>query len=218
VAQGARGPIGVGGVKMDHVARYQLVAKHSNRCVAVFDGVNGGSTAEGAVIQQRTCHPAKCLYVSGANPANSVPILLNTCEVGQAKEFWQVQYLTGLSLTPGDPNEVTVRLVSNLSGSCLDVKSAGVTDGAALQQYDCLQGQANQHFFLRKVPPTDNGLLAQWTMNSVTPFNQTLADATGRNALANINGSQRGAINDVRAWDRVLSDLEVAQLYAAGAS
>jgi hypothetical protein len=27
-----------------------------------------------------------------------------------------------------------------------------------------------------------------------------------------------GAINDVRAWERVLSDAEVAQLYAAGAS
>lgn len=215
--QGGVGPIGIGSVVYDTTSRYQLVAKHSGKCVAIHDGTNGGSTLESASVKQIGCvaghlntqfvieqrgaayarlHPAhdtaKCINVYGANPNNTTPLIQSTCTPGQSNESWQIEYVSGLSTTPNDPNELAVRLVTNLSGRCLDVTGVSTSDGAQLQQYDCIPGQPNQTFFLRKVTPPNDGLLAHWPIGATSPFNTTIADASGRNAHAYITGLGQG--------------------------
>jgi hypothetical protein len=209
--QGGLGPIGVGSVKYDGTTRYQIVAKHSGKCVSVFDGTVGGSTVEHTPVNQRSCAagylneqftlelrgaayvrlrpahaPGKCLNVSGGVTTNEAPLISSTCTPGQSNESWQIEYVTGSTSTPNDPNELAIRFVTNLSGKCMDIRYASMVDGGVAQQFECIPQHANETYYLRRVPATSNGLLAQWTMGG-TATNSVLADTTGRDATAVVN-------------------------------
>jgi hypothetical protein len=140
---------------------YTLTAGHSGKCVEVA----GSSTADGALIQQRTCNgqknqqwnlvdvgggiwevknavSGKCVDVSGWSTANGGKVHQWTCR-GQANQRWRAV----------EPSAGKVQLRSVHSGKCVDVKGISTADGAAIQQWTCYNvGQ--QTFTLKAVGGT----------------------------------------------------------------
>ncbi len=81
----------------------------------------------------------KCLDVDGGSVGNNdVPVNQFTCwSGGSSNQMWSFQSYTG----SGAP----YRIVLNGSGKCLDVVGASTSNGAKLQQHDCVSGyHANQ--------------------------------------------------------------------------
>ncbi len=137
---------------------YQLVAKHSSKCM----DVEGGSTSPGAAIQQWSCSPAsegfnqkfnlipispsyyqvvvrnsgECLDVSAASTSPGAALQQYTClGEGQANQIWNLKPISN----------GYYELIAKHSGLCADVIGSSKENGAKLQQYTCLgEGQANQ--------------------------------------------------------------------------
>ncbi|GAB3168892.1 hypothetical protein GCM10027059_32620 [Myceligenerans halotolerans] len=126
----------------------RLVNRNSGKCL----DVSGFSTADGATVQQWTCHDGdnqrwqvqevsggyaqitgvnsgKCLDVDGFSTADGAAVQQWTCHGGENQQ-WQVQDLPG-----GD-----VQLVNRNSGKCLDVDASSTANGVAMQQWTCHGG------------------------------------------------------------------------------
>ncbi|MGW2643043.1 RICIN domain-containing protein [Streptomyces sp. NPDC001348] len=132
---------------------YNLVARHSGRCVDVSDN----SAADSAVILQYDCngglnqqwrltdvgggyvqivaeHSGKCLDVSNASTADGAYVNQYKCTTGTNQQ-WLFQ----------DQGNGYYHLVARHSGKCLDVKDASAANGARLIQWPCGTG-TNQQF------------------------------------------------------------------------
>lgn len=133
---------------------YTVVAQSSGKCL----DVTNVSTADGAGIQQWSCHGGpnqmwqlrnvgganweivsansnKCLEVAGASTANGARVDQATCN-GQSNARWTLS-------NSGGNGPTQVRSAS--SGKCLDVTAVSSADGAPMQQWSC-GGGANQKF------------------------------------------------------------------------
>ncbi|GAA2490494.1 RICIN domain-containing protein [Streptomyces longisporus] len=132
---------------------YNLVARHSGRCVDVSDNsaadsaftvqwaCSGGlnqqwrlTDAGGGYVQVIAEHSGKCLDVSGGSTADGAFVNQYHC-TGGTNQQWLLQ----------DQGNGYVHLVARHSGKCLDVKDASSADGARLIQWPCGTG-ANQQF------------------------------------------------------------------------
>jgi hypothetical protein len=132
---------------------YNLVARHSARCLDVSDN----SAADSAVIAQWDCnaglnqqwrledagdgyvrvlaqHSGKCLDVAGNSTADGAFVNQYHCGTGTNQQF-QFQ----------DQGGGYYRLMARHSGKCLDVANASTANGARLIQWPCGTG-ANQQF------------------------------------------------------------------------
>ena len=86
-------------------------------------------------------HSGKCLEVSYGSSQNGVSIHQEPCGDGHT------QQAQAFVLVPSPYNGSDYELVNRKSGKCMDVKDASTSDGAGIQQYDCLGwGQTNQVF------------------------------------------------------------------------
>ncbi|MFC4035955.1 ricin-type beta-trefoil lectin domain protein [Streptomyces polygonati] len=92
-----------------------------------FDATAGTGTGPTAPTGPIHGYGGKCVDVTAANPANSTPVELYTCN-GTAAQQWTVG-------TDG-----TLRAL----GKCLDAKAAGTANGTAIQLYDCNGTAAQQ--------------------------------------------------------------------------
>ena len=96
-------------------------------------GGGGGGSGTGPV----TGYNGLCLDVRGANPANSTPVQVYTCNGTNAQQ-WTV---------------VTAGSTLHALGSCLDISGGGTADGTKVQLYGC-NGTGAQVFI-----PQSNGSL-----------------------------------------------------------
>lgn len=131
---------------------YNLVARHSNKCVDVRDN----SSANNARVEQFTCngglnqqwrledagdgyyrilaqHSGKCLDVE---KSSTVEAFVNQYDCGSGQnQQWKFE----------DLGNGYYRLAARHSGMCLDVEKASADDHARLKQYKCGNG-TNQQF------------------------------------------------------------------------
>jgi hypothetical protein len=103
-------------VPMDNQARYQIVARHSNRCV----GVPAGTQAPHQ-LSQTNC-------------------------VGAAHQIWQ-----GQTVQPNGDDNTYNRFVVQHSGQCMDVFNSSGDNGAMVGQYPCNGAQGNQLWTFQSV-------------------------------------------------------------------
>lgn len=103
-------------VPMDNQARYQIVARHSNRCVGVPAGTQ--------VVHQ----------------------LSQTNCLGSAHQIWQ-----GQTVQPNGDNNTYNRFVVQHSGQCMDVFNSSGDNGAIVGQYPCNEAQGNQLWTFQSV-------------------------------------------------------------------
>jgi hypothetical protein len=188
--EGAIGPPGIGSVSIDETATYQLVARHSNKCLTV----PGGGNANGTQLTQQTCsgrgmlnqqfrvvhngaaqyllQPAqvigKCVDILGPNSNIGTAIHQWNCYSG-VSQIWSLYYASGMT-------DIVVRGLSIYDGKCMDVAAQSQADGALLQQWDC-NGQANQDFYLRKITPDPWSPTPKLTMSA--SGGTKLVDSTG---------------------------------------
>ncbi|WP_173152752.1 RICIN domain-containing protein [Phytohabitans suffuscus] len=133
-----------------------IKALHSGKCLDVV----GGSTSDGARIQQWTCNlstqqiwrtetvdgyrfrlvnakSGKCLDVQSASTADGAVVQQWTCTGAANQVFYN---------DSGQPNSYRLRI--RHSGKCLDVAGASFGDGARIQQWTCFSSYPkNQHFY-----------------------------------------------------------------------
>ncbi|MBC9730383.1 RICIN domain-containing protein [Streptomyces sp. TRM68367] len=130
-----------------------LAARHSGKCADVASS----STANGATLQQWSCHDGtnqqwtlrdlgngymqlvaqhsgKCLDVASSSTANGATLQQWSCHDGTNQQ-WQLR----------DAGDGYVSLVARHSGKCVDVSSRSSADGARLLQWSC-HGGTNQQW------------------------------------------------------------------------
>jgi arabinan endo-1,5-alpha-L-arabinosidase len=144
---------------IDTSAYYQLVNRHSGKALEI----NGGSTADGAGLVQRTPnaaatyqqfqfvdsgggyyrlrarHSGKVLDVYGRSTANGANVV-QWADLNGTNQQWAVQ----------DIDATYVQLVNRNSGKALDLWEWSTADGARLSQYNDTNG-TNQQFTLVRV-------------------------------------------------------------------
>ncbi|MCX5425861.1 RICIN domain-containing protein [Streptomyces sp. NBC_00078] len=132
---------------------YNLVARHSGRCVDVADNAaadshdvvqwdcNGGlnqqwrlKDAGGGYVQVIAEHSGKCLDVANASTADGASVQQYHCTTGTNQQ-WLLQ----------DQGNGYSHLVARHSGECLDVENGSTANGARLIQWPCGTG-TNQQF------------------------------------------------------------------------
>ncbi|HEU4701394.1 MAG TPA: RICIN domain-containing protein, partial [Conexibacter sp.] len=86
-------------------------------------------------------HSGKCLSLSANNGASGTPIIQWDCSGAPNPGDGQV-----FTLVPIDGNGQFFYLKINSTGKCVDVTAANPSDGAYLQEWDCIGGQTNQHW------------------------------------------------------------------------
>jgi hypothetical protein len=128
----------------------------SGRCI----GVDGASTANGALIKQFTCDgtsnqnwngssagaqntlknqkSARCMGVSGASKAAGANVAQFTCD-GSANQSWLLVQVGGTSTNP------ILNFHNVNSALCLGVDGASTANGAQLKQFSC-DGSTNQQW------------------------------------------------------------------------
>jgi len=129
----------------------------SNRCI----GVDGASTANGALIKQFTCDgtsnqnwlgsgnsnaqnvvtnskSSKCMGVSGASKTAGANVAQFTCD-GTSNQIWLLTLVGGTATNP----VLTFQNVN--SNMCLGVDGASTANGAQLKQFPC-DGTLNQEW------------------------------------------------------------------------
>jgi glucose/arabinose dehydrogenase len=140
------------------VTYYEIVARHSGKCL----DVSGGSTATGAAVVQWSCvgvanqhwqiidvgggyskivarHSGKVLEVSNANPANGAPVWQGV-ESGSPAQQWQITSVGG----------GYSKLTARHSGKVLDVPNLSTANGVQIIQWDYV-ADFNQQWLLRAV-------------------------------------------------------------------
>ncbi|MGC7102593.1 RICIN domain-containing protein [Amycolatopsis lurida] len=145
----------------DPMAYYQIVSRQSGKAVDIA----GQSTADGAVVQQRTRadqasqqfqfvdagsgyyklrarHSGKVVDVASASTANGANVVQWTDNNGPNQEFRVV-----------DTDSGYVKLINRNSGKALDVWEQSTADGARISQYTDT-GAANQQWQLVQVGTT----------------------------------------------------------------
>jgi hypothetical protein len=150
------------------LAGYQIVAKHSGKCL----DVSGRSTADGAAMQQYECQgPSQTnqifdLVAQGGSYYQLVARHSGKCvdvpegskTVGKALQQWsclgpeqenQIWKLVSVSGSPG-----YYEFKAKHSGQCIDVSNASTSNGVAIKQYTC-GGQSNQQWALRSMDPKE---------------------------------------------------------------
>ncbi len=147
---------------------YQLVAKHSGRCLDVKDG----STANTATLQQWDClspqtnqnqvfslvpqgnayyqivarHSNRCVDVTNGSQSQGTVLQQYDCiGAGQTNQIWQ-----GVPVEQSGANAY-VHFVAKHSGQCMDVQGQQTGNGAPVTQWGCLGNQANQLWTFRSV-------------------------------------------------------------------
>lgn len=141
---------------------YQLIARHSEKCL----DVSNGSTANSVPLVQWECgnpatsqnqvfklvpqgngyyqivarHSNRCVDVYGASTADSAQVDQYDC-IGAANQIWQ-----GVNVSGEWGN-----FKAKHSGKCLDVYGGSGSNGAAIDQYACLPGALNQQWRLKSV-------------------------------------------------------------------
>ncbi|MGG7569543.1 RICIN domain-containing protein [Streptomyces sirii] len=137
---------------------YQLVARHSGKCVTVPNGNMGHDvpveqwTCRGEADQQfgvdhldhgeyaiKARHSGKCLDVEWASHDSRARIVQANCHYGDNQRWYQQPTSDGYVL-----------LIAKHSGKCMDVAWADQGDGAPLVQSGCWHGN-NQQFKLALV-------------------------------------------------------------------
>lgn len=129
----------------------------SGRCM----GVDGASTANGALIKQFTCDGStnqnwrgasnsagqntltnqksgRCMGVSGASTAAGANIGQFTCD-GSSNQKWDLIAVGGTTTTP------ILNFRNVKSGLCIGVDGGSTANGAQLKQFRC-DGSANQQW------------------------------------------------------------------------
>jgi hypothetical protein len=141
---------------------YRLIAKHSNKCLDVYQGQLG----EGASLIQYDCapqaslnqvfklvpmdnqsnyqivarHSNRCVGVTAGSQAPGQQLSQSTC-LGSA---WPHQIWKGEAMLPnGDDNSYN-RFIAQHSGQCMEVLQSKTEVGAPVDQYPCGGTQANQ--------------------------------------------------------------------------
>ncbi|MBA3440306.1 MAG: RICIN domain-containing protein, partial [Pyrinomonadaceae bacterium] len=151
--------IGSAGVPPPPTGYFEIVARHSNKCL----DVSGGSTANGSVIIQWDCHgganqqwqrvavgggyerlvaphSGKVLDVSASSTANGARVHQQEF-VGGANQQWLLESLGG----------GYYKILARHSGKALDVSGVSQANGAIVHQWDYVGG-ANQQWLLRAIP------------------------------------------------------------------
>jgi hypothetical protein len=132
---------------------YNLVARHSGRCVDVSDNSAADSSAVvqydcnsglnqqwrlkdagGGYVQLIAEHSGKCLDVAGGSTADGAYVNQYHCTTGTNQQ-WLLQ----------DQGNGYHHLIARHSGKCLDVKDASTANGTRLIQWPCGTG-TNQQF------------------------------------------------------------------------
>jgi hypothetical protein len=175
---------------------YQLVAKHSSKCL----DVSNASMANGAAMQQWEClnpaklpapgnqifdlvsqggsyyhlvarHSGKCLDVPSASTEDGIALQQWAClEPAKDHQLWK------LAAAPGSPGYFETK--AKHSSKCLDVLNASTASGAAIKQYTC-GGQSNQRWSLRSVDVAEPPLVDAGFENSLRNWNTAgLGEAT----------------------------------------
>ena len=145
---------------------YRLVAKHSSKCLDVYNGMTG----EGASLIQYTCsaglsnnqvfklvpmdnqaryqivarHSNRCVGVTAGS--QSVQQLSQSLCVGAPHQTWQGQYV----LPNGVDNSYN-RFVAQHTNWCMEVQESKTLDGQPVIQYPCNGEQANQLWTFQSV-------------------------------------------------------------------
>jgi len=145
---------------------YRLVAKHSQKCLDVYQGMTG----EGAPLIQYKCEPQislnqvfqlvpmdnqaryqivarhsnRCVGVTAGTQA--VHQLSQTNCLGAAHQIWQ-----GQAVQPNGDSNTYNRFVVQHSGMCMDVLNASMNDGGEVIQYSCDGTQGNQLWTFQSV-------------------------------------------------------------------
>lgn len=150
--------------ELNGIKAYTLIARHSGKCLDVRGGES--ATYDGAQLQQWDClgsrnqvfytksfgagddwyivadHSGRCLDVTGGASTNGALIQQYDC-LGAA------QYNQTFRLVPtGDRDVYTIATKASGYGSCLDVASVSMENGANVQQYQCIPGASNQQWRL----------------------------------------------------------------------
>ncbi|WP_030267186.1 RICIN domain-containing protein [Streptomyces sp. NRRL B-24484] len=131
---------------------YNLVARHSGKCVDVGDNsaanlaavmqwsCNGGLNqqlrfvdAGGGYVKILAQHSGKCLDVSGASTTDGADVIQYDCGSGDNQQ-WLLE----------DQGNGYYRLVARHSSKCLDVKDASLGDGGKIIQKSCGAGASQQ--------------------------------------------------------------------------
>jgi len=135
---------------------YQLIAKHSGKCLDVAGVGTGNGTniiqydCHGGPNQQWTLtdkgggyylavakHSGKCLDVAGVGTGNGTSIIQYDCHSGPNQQWMLIPQGQGYYLA-----------TAKHSGKCLDVSGASTANGANVTQYDCHAGP-NQLWMLK---------------------------------------------------------------------
>ncbi|MET0134351.1 MAG: RICIN domain-containing protein [Kibdelosporangium sp.] len=145
---------------------YRLQPKHSEKCAELANNTTNGSPLHqadcvaGAKYQQfsivrigasdyytiQVQSSSKCLDVQSSKQTDNAVIHQWTCGppgTPQPNQQFRLDYVEG----GGVDVVVQPRIVH--SEKCLDVASASTTAGAAINQFTCAAGKANQQFYLR---------------------------------------------------------------------
>ena len=164
-ANGGIGPVGAGSVALDTTVaagqqRYTLVNVGGLTCAAVgSDSRLRGQpcttdTKQYFTVERRgaayvSIHPVDqptwCLDVTGASQADGTAVGQTTChgvatQPYMLAQYWNVEYVAGV------PTASAVKLVTPLSGKCLDLADGLSTPGTPIQQWTCVSVPAQQWF------------------------------------------------------------------------
>jgi sugar lactone lactonase YvrE len=198
---------------------YQLVAKHSGKCL----DVSNSNTANGAALIQWECnspqtaqnqvfklvpqgnsyyqlvarHSNRCVDVPGASQTQGVTLQQYDClGAGQTNQIWQ-----GVPIETIEGNEY-VHFVAKHSGQCMEVQSSSNANGAPVGQWPCIGNQANQLWTFKSVESNDIE-----THTYLTP-GETL---NGHPGYQSISGSvDLGAYSTAGKWVNVNFSKEVS--------
>ncbi len=150
---------------------YQLVAKHSGKCL----DVTGANTANSATLEQWECadpatsqnqvftmkpmgggyyeliarHSGRCVDVYGASQSAGGVIDQYDC-IGASNQLW-----LSAEVEPNGPENSYVNFVAKHSGQCLDVQNSSNVNGTPVLQYPCGNHQANQMWTFKSVESND---------------------------------------------------------------
>ncbi|WP_299570901.1 RICIN domain-containing protein [uncultured Shewanella sp.] len=156
VSDGSSGGDNGGSDDINPNTQYQLVAKHSAKCIDVINN----QTSNGSTYQQAGCDNTNaqqfsftqlsngfyniksnlsnlCLDLAAGTTANGGKIQQWVCNSSNQNQMWNLN----------DKGNGYVEIISKVSNKCLDIAGKSTANGAALTQWSCYNGD-NQQFTL----------------------------------------------------------------------